>query len=116
MLDAVQDCRPDAVVSDMNMPRLDGLGLCRAVRALPGGDSVPIILWTSAERDDPRVQVAVACGGVEFFSKSLAVTKMDAVLRQMLRGLVRDTGQPGADAAVGGEDQVIASRLVDVAA
>jgi DNA-binding response OmpR family regulator len=84
-LDAILVHRPDALVSDMDMPRLDGLGLCRAVRALPAGDCVPVILWSNAEADDSRLLEVLSLGGVEFLSKSLAVTEIDPALRRVLR-------------------------------
>ena len=83
-LEAAVVHQPDAVVSDMNMPRLDGLGLCRALRALPDGDIPPIIVWSSVDAHDPRVLEAVALGGVAFFSKSFPVTGIDAALRHAL--------------------------------
>jgi CheY-like chemotaxis protein len=69
----------------MDMPHLDGLGLCRAVRALPAGGFVPVIVWSNAEADDSRLLEAIALGGVEFLSKQLAVSKIDPVLRRVLR-------------------------------
>ncbi|MGQ0503863.1 MAG: response regulator, partial [Myxococcaceae bacterium] len=43
----------DLIVSDVEMPGLDGLGLCRRVRATPQLSSTPVILITSLnERDD----------------------------------------------------------------
>jgi signal transduction histidine kinase/CheY-like chemotaxis protein len=49
--------RYHAVVLDHRPPRLDGLGLARAIRALPGGERLPIVLITSFARtpgpDDP---------------------------------------------------------------
>jgi two-component system response regulator MprA len=96
--------RPDAVVSDMNMPHLDGLGLCRALRALPG-DSLPVILWSSVQADDPRLLEAIALGKVEFLSKSLAITTIDAALRRILRPADPSFGPLDADAHADSDDQ-----------
>ena len=59
-LNAVILYSPDAVVSDLNMPHLDGLALCRAGRAPSTGGSVPVILWSSAPADDSRLPQALA--------------------------------------------------------
>lgn len=105
-LTAVTLSGPDAVVSDMNMPYLDGLALCRAVRALPAGASVPVILWSSAEHDDPRLLQAIALGGDEFVSKSHAVTEVDAALRRLLALTETSRKQPagGMDEFRNGQD------------
>ncbi|MDR6583239.1 response regulator [Herbaspirillum sp. BH-1] len=44
---------PDLVISDCMMPVMNGLELCAALRALPGGQSLPVILCSGApERHD----------------------------------------------------------------
>lgn len=39
--------RPDLVLCDLRMPRLDGPGLCQAMRADPALAAVPVIILTS---------------------------------------------------------------------
>lgn len=115
-LDAVLVNRPDAVVSDMNMPRLDGLGLCRAVRALATADSLPVILWSSAAADDPRLVEAIALGAVEFLSKSLPVTEIDVALRRILRPTNLDCEQLDADVEVDEAERSLELQPAAVAA
>ncbi|MBG7621376.1 response regulator [Herbaspirillum sp. AP02] len=44
---------PDLVISDCMMPVMNGLELCAALRALPGGQTLPVILCSGApERHD----------------------------------------------------------------
>jgi CheY-like chemotaxis protein len=47
---------PDVVVTDMQMPRVDGLDLCRAVRDNPAHQDVPFILLTGFTLDNDRVR------------------------------------------------------------
>jgi two-component system, chemotaxis family, chemotaxis protein CheY len=37
----------DLIISDLNMPKLDGLGLLAAVRKMPGRETTPFIMLTS---------------------------------------------------------------------
>lgn len=46
-LDLARDDAPDLVLSAMDMPRLDGLGLCAALRREPALDGIPVILLPS---------------------------------------------------------------------
>ncbi len=45
-LEQLRAARPDLIVSDVVMPRLDGYGLCRAVRSDPATRDIPIVLLT----------------------------------------------------------------------
>ncbi|NNN06668.1 MAG: response regulator [Elusimicrobia bacterium] len=42
-----RELRPELVVADVMMPRLDGLGLCRALKSNPLTSSVPVVLLTA---------------------------------------------------------------------
>ena len=46
--------RPDLVVTDYDMPRLDGLGLCRTIRDTPALASLPVLVVTANQDEDLR--------------------------------------------------------------
>jgi CheY-like chemotaxis protein len=55
--------QPDLILTDLDMPGLSGLELCRAVRAAPAISEVPIALISgSLLPDDPRAAEVQACG------------------------------------------------------
>src|SRR5262245_4744649 len=39
--------RPELVITDCTMPRMDGLELCQRIRALPDGNELPVFLLTA---------------------------------------------------------------------
>jgi len=53
--------RPDAIVSDILMPQLDGFGLCQAIRQDPDLGHTPVVLTSAAyiEEDDRRLSQEV---------------------------------------------------------
>ena len=55
-LDAVRARRPDLVLADVMMPRLDGLGLVRALRADPQTRSIPVILLSARTGEESRIE------------------------------------------------------------
>jgi two-component system chemotaxis response regulator CheV len=46
--------QPDAVVSDIEMPRIDGLHLCKRIKDNPALKHIPVILFSSLISDDNR--------------------------------------------------------------
>lgn len=55
-LDAARQLHPDLIVSDVMMPRLDGFGLIREVRADPQLRAIPIILLSARAGEESRIE------------------------------------------------------------
>src|SRR5262249_2156940 len=55
-LEVVRRALPDLVVSDVMMPILDGFALCRAIKADPETDYIPVVLLTARASTDSRVE------------------------------------------------------------
>jgi CheY-like chemotaxis protein len=54
---------PDVVLTDLDMPHLDGVGLCQAIRADPALADTPVAILTGGlQPGDPRTQDAQICG------------------------------------------------------
>lgn len=74
---------PDLVLSDVMMPGLDGYALCRAIRADPAIDFIPIVLLTAKASVDARVE------GLDEGADAYLAKPFDArVLRATLAGLL----------------------------
>ena len=61
-------CRPDLVLMDAHMPRMDGFQACTEIRKSPGGAQVPIIMVTALELNE-SVHRAFASGAEEYVTK-----------------------------------------------
>lgn len=88
-LRAVERERPDLVVLDINMPRMDGLEVCRRLRSQ--GD-VPILFLSSRDDEIDRV-LGLELGGDDYvvkpFSPREVVARVSAILKRGGRGLAR---------------------------
>jgi two-component system, OmpR family, response regulator MprA len=81
-LERVRDDRPDAVVLDVLMPRLDGLEACRRLRAR--GDDLPVLLLTARDGVAARVN-GLDVGADDYLVKPFALEELLARLRALLR-------------------------------
>ncbi|GGV01475.1 DNA-binding response regulator [Actinomadura cremea] len=98
-LAAVARERPDLVVLDVLMPRMDGLTACRRLRAL--GESVPVLMLTARDMVGDRV-TGLDAGADDYLAKPFELDELLARVRALLR-----RGRMNADAA-GARDDVLA--------
>jgi diguanylate cyclase (GGDEF)-like protein len=75
---------PDAVLLDAMMPGLDGFETCRRIRAMRGGERVPVLMLTSLD-DADSVAHAYESGATDFFVKSAQQALLAERVRYMLR-------------------------------
>ncbi|MFC8097249.1 response regulator transcription factor [Streptomyces sp. NPDC057363] len=97
--------RPDVLVLDVMMPGMDGLQVCRALRA--EGDSTPILILTALVETAERI-AGLDAGADDYVVKPFDVEEVFARLRALLRRTgghaggsaeaAPDTASPSADA------------------
>lgn len=71
------------IITDLNMPNLDGIGLIRAVRASSACKGVPIIMLTT-ESQDARKQEGRAAGATAWIVKPFNPPQLLAVVKRIL--------------------------------
>ena len=108
-LGAVARDRPDIVILDVMMPRVDGLETCRQLRAR--GDDVPVLMLTARDGLADRVS-GLDVGADDYLVKPFALEELFARLRALTRraalaaratsAVVGGAGGPG-----GGSDPVL---------
>lgn len=73
--------RPDLILCDLRMPRLDGPGLCRELRADPALRDTPVIILTS-NRDEASLRLCREAGARAVLTKPIGPHELhDMVLR-----------------------------------
>jgi two-component system, OmpR family, response regulator MprA len=73
---------PDAIVLDVAMPGVDGLEVCRRLRA--AGDRTPVLMLTARDAIDDRV-AGLDAGADDYLVKPFALRELQARLRSLLR-------------------------------
>lgn len=100
--------RPDAILSDVLMPKMDGFGLCKAVRADLALSSVPIVLMSAHYVEDADRELADRFGANRYVSRTGGY---DAAVRALLDAIE----SPGARCAVPSPDELQADYLRRIA-
>jgi two-component system OmpR family response regulator len=93
-LAAVAERAPDLVVLDINMPRLDGLEVCRRLRAQ---GELPILFLSSRDDEIDRV-LGIELGADDYVVKPFSPREVVARVQAILRRTGAKTGEPASAA------------------
>lgn len=82
-LEAALAARPDLILLDVQMPRLDGLEVCRRLRADPSLAGTRIVMLTAAGQDADRAR-GLAAGADEYLTKPFSPLALFTLVRSLL--------------------------------
>jgi two-component system response regulator MprA len=82
--------RPDLVVLDVMLPRMDGLEVCRRIRR--GGDTTPVLMLTALDSVGDRV-AGLDAGADDYLVKPFALEELFARVRALLRRTTAGEGE-----------------------
>jgi PAS domain S-box-containing protein len=83
-LAAIRSERPELVLSDVMMPKLDGFGLLRALRTDPALKTIPVILLSARAGEEARVE-GVEAGADDYLIKPFSAREMLARVESHLK-------------------------------
>lgn len=80
----VKDSKPDLVLLDVMMPRLNGYDTCRAIRADPGTGILPVVMVTALDPAGERIK-GIEAGADDFLTKPINTQELLARVKSLLR-------------------------------
>ncbi len=83
-LRAAERVLPDLILLDLLMPRLNGLEMCRRLRATAYGRDVPVLMLT-ARAQERDVEAGFAAGATDYLIKPFSPRELQARLRSALQ-------------------------------
>ena len=89
-LDAVRSFAPDLIVLDVMLPEVDGLEICRTLRA---SSSVPIIMLTARSTERDKL-AGLTLGADDYLTKPFSPRELVARVEAVLRRAGATGGQP----------------------
>jgi DNA-binding response OmpR family regulator len=84
---------PDLVILDLNLPDLDGLGVCREIRETSAVADLPIIILTARVTEGDRV-LGLDLGADDYITKPFSLRELRSRIRALLRRRSLDSGAP----------------------
>jgi DNA-binding response OmpR family regulator len=92
--------RPDLVILDVMLPKMDGFELCRRVRS--EGVAIPILILTARGAEADRVK-GLDIGADDYLSKPFSLPELMARVRALLRRVPQTDGRSASDVLVLGD-------------
>jgi len=83
-LDKARGQSVNLVLTDQNMPRMDGITLVKNLRGLPGYSSTPILVLTTESSDDMKAK-GKAAGATGWLVKPFDPGKLIEVIKKVIR-------------------------------
>jgi two-component system, OmpR family, KDP operon response regulator KdpE len=80
-LETAHEWKPDLVITDLAMPEMDGVALCRELRAV---SQVPIIVLSVRNQDRMKIE-ALDAGADDYVTKPFSIQELQARVRAQLR-------------------------------
>jgi two-component system, OmpR family, alkaline phosphatase synthesis response regulator PhoP len=82
----IQECRPDIVVTDCQMPRLSGLGLAERIRQTPETADLPVIMLSAKGFELPMDELRSHYGIRHLMAKPFSPRELFARVEAVLAG------------------------------
>lgn len=83
-LDKLKTEKIDMLITDLNMPNMDGLELIRQMRQLPEYKFIPVIMLTT-ESDESKKNAGKSAGATGWLVKPFNPPQLTAVVKKVLR-------------------------------
>ena len=107
-LAAIAERRPDVLVLDIMMPKMDGITVCRTIRRTDA--HLPILMLTARGLDSQKVE-GLSAGADDYLTKPFSIAELLARIAALLRRALLAAPQSAADTFAFGAATVDASTL-----
>jgi two-component system, OmpR family, alkaline phosphatase synthesis response regulator PhoP len=90
---------PDLIMLDIMMPELDGIEVCRQLKAAPETASIPVLFLTAKGSEIDEV-VGLELGAEDYIVKPISIRKLLTRIKVILRRIESRKQEPGKEAII----------------
>ncbi len=84
-LQILADEKPDIVITDWDMPNMNGIELLKSIRQNPDTERIPVIVCSGVMLEMKHLKTALEAGAVDFIRKPIETVELVARVNSMLR-------------------------------
>ncbi len=107
--------RPDLIVSDVTMPRCDGIEMCRALRADPELSGTPVMLVSGLRKDTESVVEGLRAGADEYLETPYNPMRLIALAARLVERRYREAAAEDANQRAIQEYERLLERIAALA-
>lgn len=90
-LTKVQEIKPDLILMDINMPKMDGITVLKKIKQNELTKHIPVIMLTNQSEEKPESEIAIKMGAVSYMVKAESNPKQVVdKAREVLGGYVNE--------------------------
>ena len=93
-IESVRKVHPDLILLDLMLPRLDGLEVCKQIRAYPQTQLTPIIMLTARTEESDKI-LGLELGADDYVTKPFSWLELRARIRAQLRRIEQTASENG---------------------
>lgn len=109
-LAAIQDCKPALILLDLMLPGMDGLQVCRTLRAEDATAGIPVVMLT-AKGEEADIVKGLEAGADDYIVKPFSPKVLLARLKAIFRRVAQDAVHAEEDAGV---DEVVQRDILTI--
>jgi DNA-binding response OmpR family regulator len=91
----VASTKPDLIILDLNLPKIDGWEVCRRLKSDPATKQIPIVMLTAAHANVDDAHIGLGLGADEYVAKPFVKAVMLHNVERLLGRPLTETGANG---------------------
>ncbi|HEX9897092.1 MAG TPA: response regulator [Dehalococcoidales bacterium] len=89
-INTVHSQKPEIVIMDMMMPKMDGLTACYAIKKDPVTKSIPVVMLTAIDQELNKKLSTTVMGANKYMTKPFSAQELLEAIKQLLNGSEQD--------------------------
>jgi len=83
-INAVRSQKPDIILMDMMMPKMDGLTACYAIKKDPATKGIPVVMLTAIDQELNKKLSTTVMGANKYVTKPFSAQELLETIRQLV--------------------------------